>query len=160
MADWFVLNARDARWVWNEMGGYCNFEEGDTRFEQVGVNLNVLHPGVPMAMYHEEPGQEDFLVLSGECLLVVEGEERLLRQWDFFHCAPWTRHTFVGAGDGPCALLSIGARHPDEDIVYAVDDVAARHRACVTEETDDPTVAYPSMGWAVPQPARKPWPPR
>ena len=101
MADWFVVNARDTRWVWNEMGGYCNFEDGDVRFEQVGINLNALHPGVPMAMYHEEPGQEDFLVLKGEALLIVEGQERPLKAWDFVHCPPHTKHVILGAGAGP-----------------------------------------------------------
>jgi uncharacterized cupin superfamily protein len=144
MADWFVLNARDARWVWNEMGGYCNFEEGDTRFEQVGVNLNVLHPGVPMAMYHEEPGQEDFLVLQGEALLIIEGQERPLKAWDFVHCPPFTKHVILGAGDGPSLVLAVGARKGQAS--YPVDETAVRHGAGVETATSSPKDAYAKYG--------------
>ena len=144
MADWFVLNARDARWVWNEMGGYCNFEEGDTRFEQVGINLNVLHPGVPMAMYHEEPGQEDFLVLKGEALLIVEGQERPLKTWDFVHCPPHTKHVILGAGAGPSLVLAVGARKGQAS--YPFDEVAVRHGAGVETATSSPKEAYAKYG--------------
>ncbi len=65
-------------------------------------------------MYHWEADQEDFLVVSGEALLIVEGEERPLRQWDFVHCPPGTKHTILGAGDGPCIVVAVGAReHQD-----------------------------------------------
>jgi uncharacterized cupin superfamily protein len=144
MTDWFVVNARDARWVWNEMGGYCNFEDGDTRFEQVGINLNVLHPGVPMAMYHEEPGQEDFLVLKGEALLIVEGQERPLNAWDFVHCPPHTKHVILGAGDGPSLVLAVGARKGQA--TYPVDETAVRHGAGVETETSSPKDAYAKYG--------------
>jgi uncharacterized cupin superfamily protein len=144
MTDWFVVNARDARWVWNEMGGYCNFEDGDTRFEQVGINLNVLHPGVPMAMYHEEPGQEGFLVLKGEALLIVEGEERPLNAWDFVHCPPHTKHVILGAGDGPSLVLAVGARKGQA--TYPVDETAVRHGAGVETETSSPKDAYSKYG--------------
>ena len=144
MTDWFVVNARDARWVWNEMGGYCNFEDCDTRFEQVGINLNVLHPGVPMAMYHEEPGQEDFLVLKGEALLIVEGQERPLNAWDFVHCPPHTKHVILGAGDGPSLVLAVGARKGQA--TYPVDETAVRHGAGVETETSSPKDAYAKYG--------------
>ena len=144
MADWFVVNARDARWVWNEMGGYCNFEDGDVRFDQVGINLNALHPGVPMAMYHEEPGQEDFLVLEGEALLIVEGEERPLKAWDFVHCPPHTKHVILGAGDGPSLVLAVGARKGQAS--YPVDEAAVRHGAGVETETSSPKDAYAKYG--------------
>lgn len=93
-------------------------------------------------MYHGENAQEDFLVLSGECVLVVEGEERRLRQWDFVHCPPWTRHIFVGAGDRPCAILMVGTRKASEELIYPVEPVALVHGAGVREETPDPKVAY------------------
>jgi uncharacterized cupin superfamily protein len=144
VADWFVVNARDARWVWNEMGGYCNFEDGDVRFEQVGINLNALHPGVPMAMYHEEPGQEDFLVLEGEALLIVEGEERPLKAWDFVHCPPHTKHVILGAGEGPSLVLAVGARKGQAS--YPVDETAVRHGAGVETETSSPKDAYAKYG--------------
>ena len=138
---WFVVNARVARWSHNELGAYCPFESGgDARFEQVGINLNVLPPGAPMAMYHEEPGQEDFLVLRGECLLIVEGQERRLQQWDFVHCPPRTKHVIVGAGSGPSLVLAVGARKGGA--TYPVDEVAVRHRAGVDHEVTSPAEAY------------------
>jgi len=158
---WYVLNVADSVALAREGNGHAfrltpRPEESGVDFM---VNVRVIEPGEVSSLYHGESNQEGFLVLSGECLALVEGEERRLRPWDFFHCPPWTRHTFVGAGDGPCAVLMIGGRDPDEDIVYAVHEVAARHDAGVEEETDDPAVAYPSMGWQTPEPARRPWPP-
>jgi uncharacterized cupin superfamily protein len=112
-------------------------------------------------MYHAEDSQEDFLVLHGECLLLVEGEERRLRAWDFVHCPNWTEHVFVGAGDGPCAILMVGTRkHEREKLVYPVSDVALRHVAGVEEETQDGRVAYARYGETQPRPnddARLPW---
>jgi uncharacterized cupin superfamily protein len=140
---WFVLNAREARWL-QGVGVGCGFE-GAKEFPQVGIFLRVLEPGEPIAMYHWEADQEDFLVLSGRALLIVEGEERPLRQWDFFHCPAGTRHTIVGAGDAPCVVLAIGAREHQADADwggYAVDETALRHGAGVEEETTDPAQAY------------------
>ena len=140
-ADWLVVNARESRWLHSELGAYCGFEgEGDAQFDQLGVNLNVLPPGVPMAMYHEEPGQEDFLVLRGECLLIVEGEERLLAQWDFVHCPPRTKHVIIGAGTKPALVLGVGARKGQA--TYPFDEAAVRHRASAGQATDVPAEAY------------------
>jgi uncharacterized cupin superfamily protein len=142
---WFVLNARDASW-WHGPGrsAICDFE-GEQDFTQLGLNLNVLGPGEPMAMYHWEADQEDFLVLAGEALLIVEGEERPLRQWDFVHCPARTKHVIVGAGDAPCVVLAVGARDhstgPDWG-GYTVDEAALRHGAGVEQETTDPHEAY------------------
>jgi uncharacterized cupin superfamily protein len=139
---WYVLNAREARW-WHsdELGSYCPFE-GDERFPDLGLNINLLHPGQPNCMYHGENAQEDFLVLAGECVLVIEGEERRLGPWDFVHCPPWTEHVFVGAGTEPCVLLAVGARPPEEAIRYPVEEAARRHGAGVDEETGSPEQAY------------------
>jgi uncharacterized cupin superfamily protein len=140
-AGWFVVNARNARWVHNEMGAYCGFEgKGEASFEQLGINLNALPPGAPMAMYHEEPGQEDFLVLRGECLLIVEGEERPLKQWDFVHCPPRTKHVIVGAGHAPALVLAVGARKGQAS--YPVDETAVRRGAGVDHEVASPAEAY------------------
>jgi uncharacterized cupin superfamily protein len=147
---WFILNARDAQW-WERPGRgvLCEFEgagfEGAADFLQLGINVTVLSPGEPMAMYHYENDQEDFLVLAGEALAIVEGEERALRPWDFLHCPPGTKHTIVAAGDGPCVVLAVGARDrstgPDWG-AYTVDEVALRHRAGVERETSSPKEAY------------------
>ncbi len=137
---WFVLNARRARWLEGAFGAYTRFE-GEVRFPQVGINIGVLAPGQPSAMYHGEDEQEDFLVLAGECLLLIEGQERRLQAWDFVHCPSWTEHVFVGAGEGPCALLAIGTRL-SEDVVYPASELAQRHGAGVERATRDPREAY------------------
>jgi uncharacterized cupin superfamily protein len=142
---WFVVNAREARWR-HAPGrtAVCDFER-DKDFEQIGINVSVLEPGQFMAMYHWEADQEDFLVLSGEALLVIEGEERQLRAWDFVHCPPGTNHTILGAADGPCVLLAVGARDrstgPDWG-AYTVDEAARRRGVSVKEDTTDPDQAY------------------
>lgn len=139
-AGWFVLNARDALWRDGDFGAFTRFE-GDERFPQLGINIGVLQPGQPSCMYHGEDEQENFLVLSGECLLLIEGEERRLAAWDFVHCPAWTEHVFVGAGDGPCALLAVGSRSGG-DVVYPASELARRHGAGVAQETRDAGDAY------------------
>jgi uncharacterized cupin superfamily protein len=149
---WFVVNARETTWRRRPGRGYSapltglTDEEAQTLFPQLGMQIVVLEPGEPIGMYHWEKDAEGFLVLSGEALLLVEGEERPLRRWDFVHCPPGTRHMIVGAGDGPCVVLGAGARdHMDEDCNgggYVVDEAALRHGAGVEEETSDPAVAY------------------
>ena len=143
---WFVVNAREARWRdTGPLGRYCNFE-GKRRFPDFGINLNVLEPGQPMAMYHRENGQEGFLVLVGTCLLIVEGEERELRAWDFFHCPPQTEHVIVGAGDGPAVVLAVGARgRIRKGFVYPVSEAARRFGASVRKETTKPGEAYAAL---------------
>jgi uncharacterized cupin superfamily protein len=142
---WFVLNARDASWYdRGERGAMCDFEAGQD-WAQVGVNLFVLGPGNPMSMYHWEADQEDFLVVHGEALLIAEGEERQLRQWDFVHCPVGMNHVIVGAGDGPCVVVAVGARqHQDGEGWggYSVDEAALRHGAGVETETTSAEVAY------------------
>jgi uncharacterized cupin superfamily protein len=139
---WFVLNARDARW-WERQGlGRWVDLEGDGDFTQLGVRIAVLQPGQPSGMYHGETGQENFLVVSGECAAIIEGEERRLKAWDFVHCPGWTKHTFVGAGRGPCVIFTVGARGEGDEILYPVDEVAARHGASVDVETPLPKDAY------------------
>jgi uncharacterized cupin superfamily protein len=152
---WFVLNAREARWRHREGRGESLPFEGPTNFPQIGITLFVLGPGEPIGMYHWEANQEDFLVLSGEALLLVEGEERPLRQWDFVHCPAGTGHIIVGAGDSPCAVLAVGGREHQEGTAwggYTVDEVALRHGAGVEQETSDATVAY--ARFRDPEPAR------
>jgi uncharacterized cupin superfamily protein len=141
---WFVLNARDAEWLDGDLGKYTGFESQDARFPQLGINLNVLAPGEPMTMYHRENAQEDFLVLAGECLLIVEGEQVPLQRWDLFHCPAGVAHAIVGAGDGPSLVLAVGARTGEEDhgLVYPADPVAQKHGAAPAEETSDPKQAY------------------
>ena len=159
---WFVLNARDARWTDRlGRGRVCVFEGDDeAEFPQVGINLRVLGPREPMAMYHHEADQEDFLVLHGEALLIVEGEERPLRQWDLAHCPAGTKHVIVGAGDSPCVVLAVGARErstgPDWG-GYTVDEAALRHSAGVERETTDAHEAYARFAKGEPTPYREGW---
>jgi uncharacterized cupin superfamily protein len=161
---WFIVNVRDAVWLASEaFGARCVFEADGRvvrerpdlkvqRFADLGITLAVLGPGRPSGMYHSESDQEDFLVLGGECLLLVEGEERPLRAWDFVHCPPGTAHAFVGAGSGPCVILMVGARTPTKHIHYPASDLARRYRAGVEAETGSPAEAYgPFPHW---QPGR------
>jgi uncharacterized cupin superfamily protein len=150
---WFVLNAREARWRHREGRGKSLPFEGPLDFPQVGIALFVLGPGEPIGIYHWESNQEDFLVLSGEALLLVEGEERPLKQWDFVHCPAYTKHIIVGAGSGLCAVLAVGAREHQAGADwggYAVDEVAARHGAGVERETTDAEKAYARFPEPVP----------
>jgi len=161
---WFVVNVRDAEWWFAESrGARCAFENeyGNpaVEFDQLGINVTVLEPGQTV-LYHAEANQEAFLVLSGECVLLVEGEERRLRAWDFFHAPPWTEHGFAGAGEEPCVILMAGAR-VGPGVRYPRSELAARHGASVAEETSDWRRAYATVepfrrerppGWA-----RLPW---
>jgi uncharacterized cupin superfamily protein len=142
---WFVLGMRDAVWRHGDgRGAVCvalDDFEGERQFEQLGVNPFVLRPREPMAMYHWEADQEGFLVVSGEAVLIIEGEERQLRAWDFVHCPPNTKHVIIGAGSGPCLVIAIGARERDS-LGFTVDEVAKRHGVSVEEDTADGGVAY------------------
>jgi uncharacterized cupin superfamily protein len=142
---WFVLNAKDAAWRYVEGRGAYSELEGEPEFEQVGFNIVVLGRGEPMSMYHWEADQEDFLVVAGQALLIVEGEERPLRQWDFVHCPVGTKHTIIGAGDDRCVVVAVGARqHQDGPDWggYTVDEAALRHGAGVEQETTEADEAY------------------
>ena len=142
---WFVVNVADTAWYRNDVfGASCPFEAArndGARFAEYGINIHVVWPGQPNCMYHGEAGQEDFLVLSRECLLLIEGEERRLRTWDFVHFPKWTEHVIVGAGTGPCAILMVGSR-ADERVNYPVSELAQKHGAGVEQETDQPSDAY------------------
>jgi uncharacterized cupin superfamily protein len=156
---WFVLNAADARWTAHDRGGqWVNFEADAHGFTEFGIGIHVLQPGEPNGKYHAEAVQEDFLVLSGECTLLIQGEERRLKAWDFVHCPPGTYHIFVGAGDRPCAILMAGTRRPGRAIHYPRDELAVRYGAAAPEETETPREAY--ADWPEDDvPVRGDWPP-
>lgn len=142
---WFVLNAGASRWRdWGPLGLNCAFE-GKRPFRQIGINLNRLLPGQPIGFYHRERHQEGFLVLAGECLLLVEGQELTLRAWDFFHCPGGTAHIIVGAGDGPSLVLAFGGRGGRKGIEYLVDPVALRHGAGADKPTTKSGEAYAQL---------------
>jgi uncharacterized cupin superfamily protein len=147
---WFVVNARDARWMHHDdMGSAVTFE-GDAKFRELGINIGVAKPGQPGGLYHRENAQENFLVLAGEALLVIEGEERRLKRWDFVHCPPMTDHVIVAAGDEPCILLAVGTRPEgfgrEAEIVYPRNETAAAHSASAEAETTLPREAYGPYG--------------
>jgi uncharacterized cupin superfamily protein len=139
---WFIVNARDAAWFHNDKFGAGATFEGTPHFQHYGINIQVLWPGQPNGYYHAEAGQEDFLVLSGEGLLLVEGEERPVKAWDFVHFPPDTEHILVGTGDSPCVFLAVGARNAGEGIRYPVSDLALRHGAGVSQPATSGEVAY------------------
>jgi len=155
---WYVVNAAKVRWRENpRFGRTCDFE-GEPRFPHLGINLHVVQPGQPNCMYHGESDQEDFLILSGTCRLLIEEEEILLKAWDFVHCPPMTRHVFVGAGKGPCLILMAGARRPKGRIVYPVSKLARRYKAGVAKGTPLPKVAYADSPRWTPLKGRPPLP--
>jgi uncharacterized cupin superfamily protein len=151
---WFVVSVPDAAWITSDaLGAACVFE-GDERFSELGLTLQVLQPGQANGRYHREDKQEDFLVLAGECLLLIDGETRSLRAWDFVHCPPGTDHIFIGAGDRPCVIFMAGARSAGRSaVVYPRSDLALEHRAGVEVETSSPEDAY------APLPPWRPGPP-
>ena len=161
---WFVVNVRDAAWLTNDVfGARCGFEGGlpalrirpdlpAHRFADLGLTVQVIQPGQPSGLYHAETNEEAFLVLAGECTLLVEGEERTLKAWDFLHCPPGTEHAFVGAGPGPCIIFMVGARTREKDTVYPRSELARRRGAGAESETHSPVEAYAAYPhW---QPAR------
>ncbi len=152
---WFVLNARDAQWLTGPFGAYTRFE-GEDRFPAQGFNIAVLRPGESTCYYHAEDEQEDFLVLSGECLLLIDGQERPLQAWDFVHSPPGTEHVFLGAGDGPSVLLGTGTRRGG-DIVYPASALAQRHGAGVSEATTSSREAYSGAEADTPTAYRPGW---
>jgi len=156
---WFVLNARDARWIEQPGRGFnlpltgIDEYEAETFFPMLGIAIRVIEPGRPSDTYHWETEQEDFLVLAGEAILIVEGQERGLRQWDFVHCPPETRHAFVGAGEHGCVLLCASSREFQKDGpwgFYCADETAARYNASSPEDTQDGSVAYARFPEATP----------
>jgi uncharacterized cupin superfamily protein len=154
---WFVLNLAESRWMRSDEGGEWTAFEAESGFEQYAIGVHVLQPGQPNGKYHSENVQEDFLVLSGECILVVEEQERRLKAWDFFHCAPGTNHILVGTGDGPCAILMVGMRGEGKKLHYPVSEVAAGHGASAPVTTDTPSEAY--RDWSREYtPVRATWP--
>ena len=157
---WYVLSAREARWYHAEgRPALCDLE-GDQQFPQLGINVQVLSPGESMGMYHWEADQEDFLVVAGQALLIIEGEERPLRTWDFVHCPAETKHIILGAGDGPCVVVAVGARaHADGPGWggYTVEEVALRHGAGVERETNEADEAYAHVARRQPTRYRDGW---
>ena len=170
---WFVVNVADAAWLRNDaFGNRCHFESNrrvlmdrpgaePQSFAEAGFTLAVLEPGKPTGMYHAESRQEDFLVLAGECLMVIEEHERPLRAWDFVHCPPGTNHVFIGRGDGPCVIFMAGSRHEGSTILYPRSEAALRHGGGVETETASPHEAYARFShWRLGRPdtwAELPW---
>ncbi|MGX6446896.1 cupin domain-containing protein [Patulibacter sp. S7RM1-6] len=152
---WWVLNLDEIAWKTSAGSGtWCAFESPEAPSRTLGIGVHVLAPGEASGRYHLEPAQEGFLVLAGECLAIVAGQERRLRTWDYLHCPPGTAHITVGAGDGPCALLMVGTR-PTDPTHYPVNAVAARHGASVETATSDASEAYAGDPETVP--ASSPW---
>jgi uncharacterized cupin superfamily protein len=140
---WFILNLSEIAWETSPGGGtWCGFEAPTARSPKLGIGVHVLPPGEAPGFYHAESEQEGFLVLSGECLAVVEGQERRMRQWDYLHCPPGTEHITIGVSEEPCAILMVGTRDPERSIHYPVNETAARHGASVARATSSPREAY------------------
>jgi uncharacterized cupin superfamily protein len=154
---WFILNLAEIGWAAVPGNGtWCIFEAPSAPSRRLGIGVHVLQPGEPPGMYHAESEQEGFLVLHGECLAIVEGQERRMRAWDYLHCPPGTAHLTIGAGDGPCAILMVGTRSADSTTEYLPEPAAARYGGAVAVATDSSREAY--AGQPPIEPARSPWP--
>jgi mannose-6-phosphate isomerase-like protein (cupin superfamily) len=154
---WFILNLAEIGWESAPGGGtWCSFEPPDSPSPLLGIGVHVLGPGESSGFYHAESNQEGFLILSGECVAIVEGQEHRLRPWDYLHCPPGTAHITIGADGRPCAILMVGTRSPDSTIHYPVEPLAAKYGASVETATDSPREAY--AGGAPIVPTRSPWP--
>jgi uncharacterized cupin superfamily protein len=154
-AGWFVLNAREAQWMHDELRAVCRWGgQGPAHFDDLGLGLYWIEPGRAMSLYHHEAGQEDFLLLRGTALAIVEGEERPLEPWDLVHCPPRTAHTIVATGDEPCLIFAVGARKERSSARYPVDEAAVRHAAGVERAVESPAEAY--AGFAPPRPGPPP----
>ncbi len=156
---WFILNVGEIGWETVPGGGaWCIFEAPSEPSRMLGIGVHVLQPGETPGFYHTESDQEGFLVLSGECLAIVEGQERRMLPWDYLHCPPGTAHITIGAGDEPCAILMVGTRSPDHTTHYPAEPAAARFGAAVSVATDSPKQAYAQRPPITR--TRSPWPPR
>jgi quercetin dioxygenase-like cupin family protein len=154
---WFILNLAEIGWARVDGGGaWCSFESPESPSPLLGIGVHVLWPGETPGFYHAESNQEGFLVLSGECIAVVEGEERRMGQWDYLHCPPGTAHITVGAGEGPCAILMVGTRSAERTLEYRVDPTAARHGASVAVASSSPREVYADRPPI--EPTASPWP--
>jgi uncharacterized cupin superfamily protein len=154
----FIRNLGDARAVDHPKRALIlDLEPDEAPWPDLGFNIAIMQPGEPNCRYHSEPDQEDFLVLHGECLVILDGVERPLRQWDFVHCPAGTEHVFVGAGDGPCAVLMVGARAIDKPH-YPVNAVAAKYDASTAVTTDSPPEAYADWSSEPWSEVPNPWP--
>ncbi|MFL5830762.1 MAG: cupin domain-containing protein [Solirubrobacteraceae bacterium] len=142
---WFILNLGEMAWeTVPGFGAWRDFNWARKSDDEpgIGVHMHVLHPGESFGYYHAEAAQEGFIVLSGECLAVVEGQERRMRQWDYFHSPPGTAHVTVGAGDGPCAILMFGSPDPRRKVEWIADETAAKYGASVERTTGIDSEAY------------------
>lgn len=158
MDESLIINLADAGTFSHSRGvTHVSVEPDGVTWPDTGVSVQIMEPGRPNCRYHSEPVQEDFLVLHGDCIVILNGEERRLRQWDFVHCPAGTEHVFVGAGDRACALLMIGSRREDAPH-YPVNEVAAKYDASVTRATDDPGEAYSDWRQEPWRSAPNPWP--
>jgi uncharacterized cupin superfamily protein len=154
---WFVLNLAEIGWETHPGGGtWCVFEAPSAPSRRLGIGVHVLAPGESPGHYHRENEQEGFLVLAGECVAIVEGQERPMTAWDYLHCPPGTAHIIVATGDRPCAIMMVGTRSSDHGIHYPVEPAAARYGKSVAAATDSADVAYAARPPIVP--ARSPWP--
>ena len=132
---WFIRNLGELAWetvpgfgVWRELG--------------VGLHVHVLQPGEAGGYYHAEDAAEGFVVLSGECVAIVEGEERRMRRWDYLHSPPRAEHITVGAGEEPCAILMFGSPDPSRKVEWIANETAARYGASVAKTTGRDAEAY------------------
>jgi uncharacterized cupin superfamily protein len=154
---WFIVNSAEAAGLHTDTYGEGVRFEGSERFPGFGINIRLLQPGQPASVYHREDVAEAFVVLSGECVAVIEDEERTMRKGDFLYTPPGTAHVIVGSGAGPSTVLMAGAREAEGAVSFPVSEAAARYGASVERETDDFAEAYKNTGDLTPTTVELDW---
>ena len=106
-----------------------------------------------MGKYHRENAQEGFLVVAGECMLIVEEQERRLATWGLLSLSGRHRpHHRRSRVPGPAIVVAVGARGRGigGGVVYVVSELAARYGASVERETTGSAEAYAEIFGAAP----------
>src|ERR1700747_2931043 len=89
---------------------------------QFGVNLLRLPPGAWSSQRHWHTGGDEFIyVLSGEVVLVTDGEEEVLRAGDAagFPAGDINGHCLQNRSSADAQVLEIGTRVPGETAYYS-----------------------------------------
>ncbi|WP_149140990.1 cupin domain-containing protein [Gemmobacter caeruleus] len=89
---------------------------------QFGVNLVVLEPGALSSLRHWHLHEDEFvMVTEGECVLVEDGGETVMRPGD---CAAFPANTpnghhFINRSDAVTRFLVVGTKAPREVATYS-----------------------------------------
>lgn len=89
---------------------------------QYGVNLVMLEPGAMSSLRHWHLNEDEFVwVLDGECTLVQDGGETVMRPGDCaaFPAGDQNGHHFINRTDSPARFLVVGTKAARETATYS-----------------------------------------